>query len=137
MKKAILAFAAGVAAWVLVASALDRGLRAVLDGYTTAELQMHFTLAMMAARLALAVITSLVAGAIMGAVAPAATRVPWILGVILLAAFLPAHVKLWENFPLWYHLTFLVTLVPLLVLGARFMGPGRLGKPAMEAVGRP
>ena len=42
-----------------------------------------------------------------------------IAGIILLAGFVPLHVKLWQSFPLWYHLSFLVTLVPLVVLGAR------------------
>jgi hypothetical protein len=133
MKKTILAFVAGLVAWVLVASILDRGLRALLDGYTAAEAQMHFTLGMMAARLAIAIITSVVAGAVVAAVAPPSTRVPWVLGVILLAAFLPAHVKLWNNFPIWYHLTFLVTLVPLVVLGARLFGWRRPSNTAIPA----
>ena len=133
MKRSILAFIAGLVAWVLVASVLNRGLRALLDGYTAAELQMHFTLAMMAGRLIIAVIASLVAGGIIGAVDPSSPRVPWVLGVIMLAAFLPAHVKLWNNFPIWYHLTFLVTLLPLLVLGARLTASGRPGKAAADA----
>jgi uncharacterized membrane protein YhdT len=36
----------------------------------------------------------------------------------VLAAFLPVHVKLWNSFPAWYHLSFLVPLVPLVVIGA-------------------
>jgi hypothetical protein len=44
---------------------------------------------------------------------------PWVFGALVLAVFLPEHVKLWHVFPVWYHLTFLVTLVPLIVLGAR------------------
>jgi hypothetical protein len=28
-------------------------------------------------------------------------------------------VMIWHVFPVWYHLTFLLTLVPLIVLGAR------------------
>ena len=133
MKRTILAFVAGLVTWVLVASVLDRVLRALLDGYTAAELQMHFTLGMMAARLIIAMISSLMAGAVMGAVAPSSTRVPWVLGVILLAAFLPAHVALWHNFPIWYHLTFFGTLLPLLVLGAHLRGSVRRTSTAPEA----
>ena len=44
---------------------------------------------------------------------------PWLVGAILLAIFIPEHVlQLWQKFPVWYHLTFLITLVPLVVLGA-------------------
>jgi hypothetical protein len=132
MKRTILAFVAGLAAWVILASVLNRGLRALLAGYTAAEVQMHFTLGMMAARLAIAVVSSLVAGGVVAAVAPSSTRVPWILGVILLAAFIPAHVTLWKNFPIWYHVIFLVTLVPLLVLGTRLEGWCRPSRAAVE-----
>ena len=36
---------------------------------------------------------------------------------ILLLFFLPVHYNLWHKFPVWYHLAFLVTLAPLVVLG--------------------
>jgi len=38
-------------------------------------------------------------------------------GVLLLVAFIPQHVMLWDKFPVWYHLTFLLSLVPLTYLG--------------------
>jgi hypothetical protein len=46
-------------------------------------------------------------------------RAPVLVGATLLAAFLPVHVRLFSLFPLWYHLVFLVTLIPLVILGAR------------------
>lgn len=120
MKRSILAVIAGLVVWILVASVLNRGLRLLLAGYAAAEPNMAFTLPMMAGRLTLAVLASLAAGAVAGAVAPSSKRMPWVLGAILLAAFLPEHVMIWQVFPVWYHLTFLVTLVPLIVLGAQF-----------------
>ena len=53
MKRFILGLIVGLAVWVLVVSLLNRGLRFGLKGYAAAEPQMTFTLAMMAARLAL------------------------------------------------------------------------------------
>jgi hypothetical protein len=134
MKKAILAFLAGLIAWALVATLLFRGLRIAIDGYSAAELQMQFTLGMMLARLVCAFITSLAAGAVMGAVSPSSRRVPWIMGVLLMIVFAPAHWKLWSNFPIWYHAAFFFTLVPLLMLGARLTSAGRARTPAAEAV---
>jgi hypothetical protein len=119
MKRSILAVIAGLATWIVAASVVNRGLRMLLAGYAAAEPKMTFTLSMMAARLTMAVIASLAAGAVAGAVAPSSRRAPWVLGAILLAAFLPEHVMIWHLFPVWYHLTFLVTLVPLIVLGAQ------------------
>jgi hypothetical protein len=38
-------------------------------------------------------------------------------GMILLAGFIPQHISLWDRFPVWYHLTFLLSLIPLTYLG--------------------
>ena len=118
MIRGVLAFIVGLAVWVLVASLLNRVLRLALAGYATAEPQMTFTHGMMAARLVIGVLASLAAGAVTSAVAPLSTRVSWVLGAFLLAAFIPEHIQIWAKFPVWYHLVFLVTLVPLVVLGA-------------------
>jgi hypothetical protein len=48
-------------------------------------------------------------------------------GALLLLFFIPEHISLWDKFPVWYHLTFLTTLVPLAVAGGRWTtsaGPG-------------
>jgi L-asparagine transporter-like permease len=101
-----------------------------LAGYAAAEPTMSFTLGMLVSRLVIAALASLIAGAIAAWIAPASRRMPVLLGLALLLAFLPVHVKLWSLFPFWYHLVFLGTLVPLIVLGARLprlrtvAGPG-------------
>ena len=118
MKRSILAFVAGLAVWVLVVSLLNRGLRLAIQGYAAAEPQMTFSLGMMAARLALGALASQAAGAATRTVAPSSRGVLWVLGAVLLAAFIPVHMRLWAKFPVWYHLVFLGTLVPLVVLGA-------------------
>ena len=41
-----------------------------------------------------------------------------IVGGMVFAMFLPVHIAIWNKFPVWYHLTFLVTLVPLVVVGS-------------------
>ena len=118
MKRAILAFVAGFLLWGVVATILNRGLRAGFSGYALAEPTLSFTLGMKVARLTLAALASLAAGAATGLIAPSRTKLPWVLGAIILAMFIPAHVQLWSRFPVWYHLFFLGTLVPLVVLGA-------------------
>jgi hypothetical protein len=119
MKRSILALLAALVAWVLIVSLLNRGLRMALEGYAAAEPGMSFTLGMLMARLTIGAISSLVAGAVAGSIAPSSARTPWVLGAILLAAFIPEHVRVWNSFPLWYHLTFLLTLLPLVVIGSR------------------
>ena len=124
MKRPILAFAAGLVVWVVVISVLDRGLRVFVADYAAAELTFGFTLGMLLARLAIAALASLLAGGVTAWLAPVSVRVPVLLGAILLLAFLPTHVRLWRLFPFWYHLVFLVTLIPLVVLGARLARAG-------------
>jgi len=118
MKRSIFALIAGLALWVLVASLLNRGLRAGLPGYALAEPTLNFTLGMKVARLILGALASLAAGAAAGLIAPSRTGLPWLLGAIILAAFIPVHIQLWTKFPVWYHLVFLGTLAPLVALGA-------------------
>ena len=40
-------------------------------------------------------------------------------GIALLRVFIPAHVHIGARLPLWYHLTLLLTLAPLVWVHAR------------------
>jgi hypothetical protein len=102
----------------VVVTLLNFGLRAALPGYHAAEATLQFTLAMKIGRLIEAALTSLAAGAVVSLIAPKNKWAPWVVGLIALALFLPSHVILWHRFPIWYHLSFLVPLVPLVALGA-------------------
>ena len=70
-------------------------------------------------RLAIAVLTSLAAGAVVRSITPGSNFAPWVVGIVLLALFVPFHVHIGARLPLWYHLTFLLTLAPLVWAGAR------------------
>lgn len=118
MGRTIAAIVAGLAAWVLLVTALNWCLRLWLPGYSQAEPVMAFSLTMQVARLSIAALTSLAAGALVHAIAPASRLAPWVAGLVLLILFIPVHMQLWQKFPVWYHLTFLVTLAPLVALGA-------------------
>ena len=109
----------GLVAWMVVVTLLNFGLRAAIPGYHTAEPTFAFTLTMMVGRLAISVLTSLAAGAVVRAIAPGSDFARWVVGVVLLALFIPVHVKIGARLPLWYHLTFLLTLAPLVWAGAR------------------
>lgn len=132
MKRAILALLTGFLLWAVVATLLNFGLRAGIPGYKLAEPTGTFTLGMKVARLILGALASLAAGVAAGLIAPSKRWVPWVLGAILLVLFIPSHVYFWAKFPVWYHLTFLVTLVPLVALGGaigrRGNGAGRGGE---------
>jgi hypothetical protein len=122
MIRAAIAVFVGLIVWGVIATGLDILLRFALPGYAAAEPQLHFTLGMMIARLALpGAVPSLGAGFASAWIARGDRRVTAALAIILLALFLPTHYRLWGQFPVWYHLTFLGSLILLTFLGAQFM----------------
>jgi hypothetical protein len=120
----------GLFAWGCVVTLLNFGLRAAIPGYHAAETTLLFTPVMKAGRLIEAAIASLAAGAAVRVVAPSSRAAPWATGLIILAMFVPVHIQLWSKFPVWYHLTFLLSIVPLVVLGASVRLPSERREPA-------
>jgi hypothetical protein len=107
---------AGVVAWIVIVTALNLGLRHGWHDYALVEKAMTFTLPMMVARLSMSGISSLASGFAAGSIDR--TRwAPLISGTILLLLFIPIHYSIWNRFPIWYHLTFLISLPLLSVLG--------------------
>jgi hypothetical protein len=116
---------AGLVTWIIVASILDRAMRATWADYATALPTFHFTLPMMAARLSEAAIATLAGGYVAGLIARVWWPI-WVQSVLLLAIFIYVHLMIWDKFPIWYHATFLVgTLVPLTLLGWAAARTGR------------
>ena len=118
MKRSILACLAGLLTWIVVVTVINRGLRLSLPNYTAAEHTLQFTLGMKWARLLMAIVTSVVAGVITAWISRSSRWAPWIVGGVVLAMFVPFHIAIWSKFPVWYHLTFLLTILPAVLLGA-------------------
>lgn len=129
MLRAIAGIAGGLLAWVVVATVGNRVLRAAWPGYAAVEVAMKFTLAMLLLRLLLGALSSLCAGFFAAWIAKGNRVAVTVLAGLLLVAFIPVHYTLWERFPVWYHLTFLLSLVVATVLGAvsylHYVWPGR------------
>jgi hypothetical protein len=119
MWRTIASILAGLITWAVIVTVLNFGLRGALTGYHAAEATLQFTLAMKIGRLCEAALSSLAAGAVIAWVDASRRWAPWLVGLVLLASFLPVHVQLWAKFPVWYHLAFLLPLAPLVVVGAR------------------
>src|SRR5690242_16320382 len=118
MWRTVASIVAGLVAWAFVVTLLNFGLRAAIPGYHAAETTLQFTMAMKIGRLTEAALASIAAGAVVSCIDPSRKWAPWLVGLIVLVMFLPAHVGLWSKFPVWYHLAFLVPLVPFVLLGA-------------------
>lgn len=70
--------------------------------------------------LVLSVLCSLAAGAVCAVIAgKKATSAAIVTGVLLLLTGIGVQASVWTLMPVWYHLTFLVLLVPVTLVGAR------------------
>jgi len=109
---------AGLVAWIVIVSALNFGLRHGWPDYAAVEKAMTFTVAMMVARLSMSGVSSLASGYVAALVGKGGWA-SLLSGTILLLLFIPVHYSLWNHFPVWYHLTFLISLPLLSFLGGR------------------
>ena len=116
--KTVGAVIAALVTWFFVATVVNLALRAFWPHYHEAEIAFNFTFAMKVARLLLGAISTLGAGFVAAWIDKGRMRAATLTGIVLLALFIPGHYRIWEKFPLWYHLTFLVSLLPLTLLGA-------------------
>jgi hypothetical protein len=127
MVKGILGVVAGLAVFVAIATVAGLIMRLSWPAYASVAAAMTFTLPMLIARLSIGAAATLAAGLATAVVARRSMRVTLTTGVLLLLAFIPQHILIWAKFPVWYHLTFLVSLVPLTYLGGR--GAARTKEP--------
>ena len=108
----------GLVAWIVVATLLNLPLRFGWPAYAAVEEAMVFTLAMLIARLVIGALASLAAGFTAAWISRRKPIAAWVLVIVLLAMFIPRHYQLWERFPAWYHVVFILSLVVFTLLGA-------------------
>src|SRR5262249_47534724 len=125
MARGTLGVIAGLAVWVIVVTVAGPIMRAAWPAYASVADAMTFTLPMMIARLSIGAVATLVMGSVTAAVSRRSMVATLVSGVVLLLAFIPQHISLWEKFPVWYHLTFLVSLIPLSYLGGMIVSVRR------------
>jgi len=118
MGKQIVGVAVGLMVWFVAAVAAGVLLRSLWPEYVAASGDMSFTLPMKITRLSIGALATFAAGAVTALIGRS-SRMAVVTGALLLLIFIPEHISLWDKFPIWYHLTFLASLVPLAVVGGR------------------
>jgi hypothetical protein len=118
MSKKILGVVVGLVVWLMVVLIVGEVMRRSWPAYASVADAMTFTLPMMIARLSIGALATLAAGLVTALIVPKSTTAKLLPGVLLLIAFIPQHIMLWDKFPIWYHLTFLLSLVPLTWVGS-------------------
>ncbi len=118
MLRTILGVVAGVIVWHVVVLAVSFCIAALAPDFAAA-LKAHADVMAQAARLGISVLATLVAGFTAAKIGRDGLRAPLIAGIVMLAIYVPYHLTIWTQFPLWYHLTFFVSLPVLSVVGGR------------------
>jgi hypothetical protein len=121
------AIVGGLASWWLVAAVGYWLLSAVSTDYALAEPTADFTAAMLFARLLVGIVCSIVAGAICGAIAGSDSVAPAIVGGLMLILLVPIQYAVWTDFPNWYHVVFLGSVVPVVWRSAKLAQPKSRG----------
>lgn len=105
-----MAFVAAVIAWFIVATLGNLVIRQIVEGYATQEAAMSFTWPAQVARLLLGIVATAASAFVAMRLSAGRFAVAAAVGLALLALFVPVHVNLWNKFPVWYHLVFLLSL---------------------------
>jgi hypothetical protein len=105
-----------LAVWFAIVFVAGLMMRNTWPAYASVADAMTFTLPMMIARLSIGAIATVSMGFVVARITQSAVA-RLIPAFILLSFFIPQHVMLWDKLPLWYHLSFLLSLVPLTYLG--------------------
>ena len=129
MVRIILGVIAGFIAWSILWVGSDVVFSALSSewGKTSADFQAAvagktpFTLssAVLIALLIKSFIVSVISGFVTALIAGENTKSTLVLGVVLLLFGIFVQASHWNYMPLWYHLTFLILLIPMTILGGK------------------
>lgn len=125
MGRLIVGTFAGVVAWLLVVAALG-----IVVGFAWPQMaairdMTLLTFPMLVTRLSISAIGSIAGGVLAANIGRDAVKAPLGAGVLLLIVFVPYHLTIWNNFPVWYHLTFFLSLPVMSLFGGWLTGQSR------------
>lgn len=135
MLKIILGVVAGFVAWSILWVGSDQVLTIASPGWYGAH-QSATELAIanresfaadgtiMLIRLLVAAVATIMSGFLAAFIAGENRRAPFALGVILLIVGIAVQAAFWNVMPIWFHLIFLVLLLPLSILGGKIKQTG-------------
>jgi hypothetical protein len=110
---------AGLVAFVVTTAIANWIARSIWPDYAAAVPSRAYTLPMLLARLTAGMAATIGAGWLASKIEQARQPVGLWVGVSLLAVSLPWHVYIWPQYPSWYHLVWLGSVIPCAVLGEK------------------
>lgn len=120
MLRTILGIVVGFVVWFLIFAGVEPLVKVIAPSWTVQQGATYTgSVPILLAYLIRTIIASIVAGFTSVLVAKDNAKTPLILGIVLLLIGLPIHIIGWSTLPTWYHLIWLVSLVPMTVLGGK------------------
>jgi hypothetical protein len=136
MARGTLGVVVGLSVWVIVVTVAGLVMREIWPAYASVADAMTFTLPTMIVRLTVGALATLAMGLATSVVSRRSLVATLAAGALLLLVFIPEHIRLWDKFPVWYHVTFLLSLVPLAYFGGMTSRRGAHGELLRDAFER-
>ena len=119
MLRIIIGVVVGFIVWSILWVGFDAVLRAVWISYDESVKAMTFSSTMLVIPLILSAIVSIISGFVAALISRENSKSSLILGILLLIVGIFVQMSVWDKIPLWYHLTFLILLIPMTILGGK------------------
>ena len=120
MLRQMLGAVAGCIAWFVAVAILGFAAAKAWPEMAGVRDMTSLTFHMLLTRLGISAVSSIACGYVAAQVSKERLKAALGAGVLLLLVFVPYHMTIWSNFPIWYHLVFFVSLPLLSVLGGGF-----------------
>jgi hypothetical protein len=116
---------AGFVVFNLFVFLIARSAGFVWPAFDAVENPHDYTMAMLWFRLGLGAVGVFLSGMTAALISRRGAFAGLVMGVVFEVFFIPLHLLvLFNDFPIWYHATFLIYLIPVTWLGARLIGAG-------------
>jgi hypothetical protein len=119
MLRKIGAILAGLAAFAALELIAGQIAKAIWPAYAMAFPTRAYTLDMLLARQSVGMLCALTAGASAAWIDRGAKQTVLMTGILMLLIALVWHIRIWDQYPVWYHLLLFAYLIPLTLLGGQ------------------
>ena len=124
MLRRIGAIVASLAVFAVLEYGAGQVAKAIWPAYALAAPTRAYTLEMLLSRLGAGALATLAAGALSAKIDRGAQQAALMFGIALLVISVLWHIKIWDQYPMWYHLGWFVCIVPFSALGGRLTTRG-------------
>jgi hypothetical protein len=131
MVRIVFGIIAGFIAWLIVWVGVEKILSAIWPSFGTHQAAFQTAITdggrftadttMLLTHIVLGSIISVISGALAALIAGGNSRAPLFVGILLLGLGLLKAVMSWPYVPIWYHVIFTATLLPMAIVGGKLV----------------